>query len=95
MFVSLLYEELLVFKCQPMFLDSMFRTYGDLRKAISCGQMQARVAFVLKVGVAQLVRVVPDDALHQRQVVEQDGTAQTPGYINPDYCQSRSHKAKI
>jgi hypothetical protein len=66
----------------------MFKTYGDLRKAISRSQMQACVAFVLKIGVAQLVRVVADDALHQRQVVEQDGTAQTPGYINPGRCQS-------
>jgi hypothetical protein len=46
--------------------------------------MQARVALVLEIGVAQLVRVVPNDALDQRQVVEEDGTAQTPRYVNPD-----------
>jgi hypothetical protein len=46
--------------------------------------MQARVALVLEIGVAQLVRVVSNDALDQRQVVEEDGTAQTPRYVNPD-----------
>jgi hypothetical protein len=61
-------------------------TYGDLSEAISRSQMQARVAFVLKVGVAQLVWVVPNDAPDQRQVVEEDGAAQTPGYVNPDHC---------
>jgi hypothetical protein len=59
-------------------------TYRNLREAISRRQMQTRVALVLEIGVAQLVRVVSNDALDQRQVVEEDGTAQTPRYVNPD-----------
>jgi hypothetical protein len=60
-------------------------TYGNLREAISCSQMQACVAFVLEIWIAKLLRVVANDALYERQVVEEDGTAQTPRYVNP-YC---------
>jgi hypothetical protein len=39
-------------------------TYGNLREAISRSEMQAGVAFVFEIWVAQLVRVVANDALH-------------------------------
>jgi hypothetical protein len=49
-----------------------------LCEAIPRGKMQAGIAFVFEIRVAQLVRIVANDALYQRQVVEQDGTPQTP-----------------
>lgn len=48
-----------------------------------CGQVQVRAALVLVVWVAQVVGIVADDALHERQVVQQDGATQAPRYINP------------
>jgi hypothetical protein len=50
-----------------------------------CSQVQAGVALVRKVRVAQLVRVVLHNALHERDVIEEDGTPQTPRYVNPAF----------
>jgi hypothetical protein len=47
--------------------------------------VQACVAFVFKVWVAQYLRIVPNYALHKGQVIEEDGAAQTPGYVNPEH----------
>lgn len=62
-------------------------TYSYLRKAMFCSQVQVRAALVLVVWIAQVVGVVADDALHERQVVQQDGATQAPRYINPAHCQ--------
>lgn len=62
-------------------------TYGNLREAMFGRQMQVCVALLVVVGIAQVVGVVANDALHQRQVVEQDGATQAPRYINPELCQ--------
>lgn len=48
-----------------------------------CGQVQRSVGTVVKVWVAQIVEIVADDALDQRQVVEEDGAPETTGYVNP------------
>lgn len=45
--------------------------------------MQARVALVLEVGVSQPAGVRADDALHEGQVVEEDGAPETEGDVNP------------
>lgn len=45
--------------------------------------MEVRVALLLVVRIAQVVRVVAHDALHQRQVVQHYGATQAPRYINP------------
>jgi hypothetical protein len=46
-------------------------------------EVQACVALVVKVYIAQLRGVVADDALDEGKVVEEDGSTQTPGYVNP------------
>lgn len=58
-------------------------TYGYLCEAILGGKVQIRAALVLVVWIAQVVGVVADDALHEREVVQQDGATQAPRYINP------------
>jgi hypothetical protein len=62
-------------------------SYGNLREAMPSGQMQACVAFVFEIRVAHYLRVVLDDALDEREIIEEDGAAQTPGYVNPGSCQ--------
>jgi hypothetical protein len=57
--------------------------YRDLGVAMFRSQVQTGVALVLEVGVAQLVRVVRNDAPHERDVIEEDGAPQTPRYVNP------------
>jgi hypothetical protein len=60
--------------------------YSNLCEAISRSKMQARIAFVFKVGIAQSLTVVSNDALHKREIIEEDSAAQTPGYVNPKTC---------
>lgn len=50
-------------------------------------KMQTRVALVFEIWVTQVLRVVLDDALHEWEVIEEDGTAETPLYVNPSCCQ--------
>jgi hypothetical protein len=45
--------------------------------------MQAGVTFVLEIWVPKLLRVVANDTLHQRKVVKEDRSTQTPGWIDP------------
>jgi hypothetical protein len=45
--------------------------------------MQVCIAFVVVVWIAQVIGVVVDNALHKREVIEEDGAAQTPRYVNP------------
>ena len=56
--------------------------------------MQVGVALVLVVWIAQIVWVVADNALHERQVVEQDGATQAPRYINPSTYQQLMVRTK-
>jgi hypothetical protein len=53
-------------------------------------EVQARVALVVVVGVAQVLGVVVDDAPDESEVIEYDGSAQSALYINPEvvrmYC---------
>jgi hypothetical protein len=53
------------------------QTYSNLRKAMLCSQMQAGITFVLEIWVPELLRVVANDTLHQRKVVEEDRSTQT------------------
>jgi hypothetical protein len=46
-------------------------------------KVQAGVTLVLKVRVPEIHGVVAHNALHKGEVVEKDGTAQTPRYVNP------------
>lgn len=45
--------------------------------------MQGSVAFVGEVGVLEFGGVVLDDSLHENEIVEVDGTAETDGSIDP------------
>lgn len=58
-------------------------TYSDLCEAELGSEMEIRVALLLVVWIAQVVRVVAHDTLHQRQVVQHYGATQAPRYINP------------
>jgi hypothetical protein len=61
-------------------------TYSNLSETIPRSQMQARVTLVFKVGIAQDLWIVSNNALHERDIIEEDGAAQTPGYVNPEHC---------
>lgn len=56
---------------------------ADGSEAVLCGEMQRCIGAIIKVWVAKVVGVVTNDALHQREVVEEDGAPETPGYVNP------------
>lgn len=58
-------------------------TYSNLGEAILCRQMQRRVALILKVGVPEVIWVITHDALDEREVVQENGAAETPRNINP------------
>jgi hypothetical protein len=65
------------------FMALVDQELGNLREPMFGSQVQARVAAVVKVGVAQVGGVVADDAFDEREVVEEDGAPETPGYVNP------------
>jgi hypothetical protein len=65
------------------FMPFLDQELGDLREPMFGSQVQACVASVVKVRVAQVGRVVADDAFDEREVVEENGAAETPGYVNP------------
>lgn len=58
-------------------------TYSNLCEAMPGCKVQACVALVIKVYIAQLRGVVSHDALDEGEVIEEDGSTQTPGYVNP------------
>lgn len=58
-------------------------TYGNVDKALLCCQVQRGVALVVEVRVLQPVRVVANDPLDQREIIQHYGAAKAPGDINP------------
>lgn len=56
--------------------------FNDGGETTFCGEVEAGVAFVLVVRIAQVGRVVAQYPLDKREVVEEDGAAETPRYVN-------------
>lgn len=61
----------------------LYEKLSNASEAASGGEVQRSVAMFVPVGVLQVGRVIADDALDEREVVEQDGAAQPSGYVNP------------
>lgn len=55
-----------------------------LREAMGSGKVERRVGFIGKIGILKEVRVVANDALDEKDVVEEDGSSETSGGFDPD-----------
>ena len=58
-------------------------TYSDFEQAELGGEMKGGVAIVTEVGALQALGIVLDDALHEGEVVEVDGSAEAGGDVDP------------
>lgn len=70
-------------------------TYHNRGEPSSRRQMQTCITPILEIWVAQVRWVVPENALHQRQVIEENGAAQPPRYVNPVLCISNSTQQAV
>jgi len=59
--------------------------YGNLEQAELGGEMERGVAIVAKVWVLHALGVVFNDALHEGEVVEVDGSAEAGGDVDPGW----------
>ena len=74
--------------CYDHLLAKGWEAYGDLKQAQLGGEVEGGVAMVLIVRVAYKGRMVLEDALHEDEVVEVDGTAEAEGGVDPVSLQS-------
>ena len=56
---------------------------GDFDEAVGRGEVEAGITFVLEVGVLDEFGVVADDAFHEDDIVEEDGSPEASGGIDP------------
>ena len=58
-------------------------TYRNLCESMLRRQMQARVALVFEVWIAQASVIIAHNSLYEREVVQKYGATQPSRYVNP------------
>ncbi len=65
---------------------NMISFYVQLRSQVKRG-----VAIICKIRIAEMLRVVFDDALQQHQIVEMNGASDPCGNIDPSFTMNKVH----